>query len=77
MSQAKLEEIMRAYERGETDLMSDIPDIESEDSESEDGELSNSDHSDNISTESSDEEEDLNRKVIHGKNSFKWYKQRF
>lgn len=69
LSQAELEEIIWVH--GETDLMSDTPDIQSEDSESEDGELSNSDHSDNLSAESSDEEEEL------GKNSFKWYKQRF
>lgn len=84
LTEAELEEIVRSYERGETDLedlVPNIPAIESEDDESEDEEFIESDNSDSFSAESSsdneEEETELSRKVIYGKNGCKWHTSPF
>ncbi|KAK9701597.1 hypothetical protein QE152_g30482 [Popillia japonica] len=80
LTQAELEDIIRSYEIGKTDLDNIVPEIVSDDSVSEDEELLDSDHSDTFSVESSSEEEEseeesvTRRKAIYGKNGYKWYK---
>lgn len=87
LTQAELEEIVRAYEADESDEEAPLSDLESENlSEDEDKEVSESEHSDTILAEPEDSEEDIEdsqeesgqrKKVIYGKNGFKWYKTPF
>ena len=87
LTQSELEEIVRAYEAGKDDEDVPLNNTEPESlSETEDNDLSESEHSDTIlaepevseeDSEDSEKDSDLRRKVIYGKNGFKWYKTPF